>query len=326
MDTEKKCNEPDFSIIVPLFNDELYIKECLYSILNQEIKNIEVIVVNDGSTDLSKEIVLKIANSDPRVKLIDKKNEGLLLARRDGIQYANGKYFLFIDSDDLFEKDALKSIAEIINHNKNFEIIIFELQRFFPNGQTKTTDNSLEEGKVDKTPRFYKILFGTYKLNNLVCKCVKKEIIKSIDYKSLPKVFHGEDLIQSASILTIANTIYSLKKPLYKYRLRGNNRSIKFNSNILEDAFNNYRHLKHLISRLDIDDTSITRRLNLKYLIFFHKTLVAILRDECQSTKEKKKAKQIYLKYMTSHFSKFIGIFIVQVVEITLLIINQIKR
>ena len=94
-------NEPIVSVVLPLYNQERYIKASLRSICNQTYKNLEIIVVNDGSVDKSPQIVKQLAEKDNRIKVIDKENGGTSFARRDGYLNASGKYLAFVDNDDM---------------------------------------------------------------------------------------------------------------------------------------------------------------------------------------------------------------------------------
>ena len=101
---------PKLSIIIPVYNVEKYLPKCLGSILKQPFKDLEVICVNDGSTDDSLEVLQKIKKNDDRVVIIDKKNEGSGIARNIGLSTAQGEYVYFIDSDDWLEDDVLAKI------------------------------------------------------------------------------------------------------------------------------------------------------------------------------------------------------------------------
>ena len=96
------------SIVVPVYNVEKYVEESLKSLLNQTYKNIEVICVDDGSSDSSLNILKNIAESDGRVKIIEQKNAGAGAARNNGINHSNGKYIYFFDSDDVAAKNLLE--------------------------------------------------------------------------------------------------------------------------------------------------------------------------------------------------------------------------
>ena len=89
------------SIIIPAYNVENYIEKCLYSAVNQTMEDIEIIVINDGSCDKTLQKIEEFSKYDSRIIIINKKNEGVQAARRDGIEYASGQYILFLDSDDL---------------------------------------------------------------------------------------------------------------------------------------------------------------------------------------------------------------------------------
>ena len=105
-----------FSIIIPAYNVEKYIKETIQSVLNQTYDNYEIIVINDGSTDKTEEVIKSI--KDKRIKLVNQNNKGVSAARNNGIKHATGDYIIFIDSDDYIEDFALEYVNEKINENK----------------------------------------------------------------------------------------------------------------------------------------------------------------------------------------------------------------
>lgn len=116
-------NMEKVSIIVPVYNVEEYLEKCICSIINQTYQNIEIIIINDGSTDNSRQICEKYARMDTRIKLINKKNGGLSSARNCGIKNASGNYILFVDSDDYIEKNTVETFLQKIEQKK-LEVII----------------------------------------------------------------------------------------------------------------------------------------------------------------------------------------------------------
>ena len=106
---------PKFSIVIPVYNVEKYIKKCLDSVANQSFKDYEVIVVNDGTKDNSMDIV-----KEYDFKVVNQKNMGLSEARNTGVKSSTGEYIIFLDSDDYIEKDLLKDL--LISFNKSFSI------------------------------------------------------------------------------------------------------------------------------------------------------------------------------------------------------------
>ena len=98
------------SIIVPVYNVEKYLKRCLDSITNQTLKELEIICINDGSTDNSLKILKQYAHKDKRISIINKQNEGLSVARNTGMEAASGEYIGFVDSDDWIDLDFYKKL------------------------------------------------------------------------------------------------------------------------------------------------------------------------------------------------------------------------
>ena len=122
-----------FSVIVPVYNTQEYLKRCIESVLNQTYKNYEIILINDGSTDNSLEI-LKKYESNNKVKIITQKNHGLSYTRNVGISHATGDYVILLDSDDFLEKDLFK----VLNLNiKNEDMIKFNYNYYFGNNEKK---------------------------------------------------------------------------------------------------------------------------------------------------------------------------------------------
>ena len=120
------------SIITPVYNAEKYIARCIESVLNQELKDIEMILVDDGSSDKTGIICDHYANEDKRIKVIHKKNEGVSCARNVGLKNANGKYVLFVDADDWLEDDMCSEMYNLATINDS-EVIISEYYNYYEN-------------------------------------------------------------------------------------------------------------------------------------------------------------------------------------------------
>jgi glycosyltransferase involved in cell wall biosynthesis len=127
--------KPIISIVVPIYKVEDYIDKCINSLINQTYKNIEIILVDDGSPDRCPEICDNYAKEDNRIKVFHKKNGGLSDARNAGLKLAEGKYILFVDSDDYIELDTCKRFIDIIGNNKP-DIVVGNARRI-ENGSIK---------------------------------------------------------------------------------------------------------------------------------------------------------------------------------------------
>ena len=127
---------PFISIIIPVYNSEKLLKQCLDSVLNQTLNNIEIICVDDGSTDNSFEILKEYEKKDNRVIALTQKNSGAGVARNKGVEIAKGKYIAFIDSDDWIEHDALEKLYNNIENNDS-DMVLFNSIEHKPDYQFK---------------------------------------------------------------------------------------------------------------------------------------------------------------------------------------------
>ena len=124
---------PKYSIIIPVYNTEAYLKKCLDSIINQTYKDFEIIVVNDGTKDNSQDIIDMYVDKYECVKSIVQENQGLSVARNNGIKKARGKYFLVLDSDDYFEKGLLEELNKELEKNGDVDLMRFQVRNISKN-------------------------------------------------------------------------------------------------------------------------------------------------------------------------------------------------
>lgn len=132
---------PDVSVIVPVHNSGRWLHECLLSILGQTQVSLEVICVNDGSTDDSLRILNEYATSDPRVVVLNRANGGQSAARNDGLAAASGRYIIFVDSDDYWRTDSLSSLVARADRD-NLDVLLFDAESFFEPGISEKTYQS----------------------------------------------------------------------------------------------------------------------------------------------------------------------------------------
>ena len=137
------------SVIVPVYNGENTIEKCLLSIIGQDYPDVEIVIVNDGSTDKSKSIIDKIIleNPDSNIKLINKQNQGLPQARKTGVENSNGEYIGFVDADDWIESD-MYSVMMLKASKQDSDIVCCDVFYDFP----ASTDNHIQKS-VSKVPR-----------------------------------------------------------------------------------------------------------------------------------------------------------------------------
>ena len=126
--------QPCVSVIIPVYNIEKHLEKCLDSVIGQTLKDIEIIVVNDGSTDNSLDIITQYARKDSRIVIVDKPNEGLAYARKSGIEAAHGKYVQHLDGDDFLEPDACELLFKRAEET-DADIVIIRFLIDSPRGQ-----------------------------------------------------------------------------------------------------------------------------------------------------------------------------------------------
>ncbi len=211
-----------YSIIIPVYNVERYLRECIESALNQPVEDIEVILVNDGSTDSSGAICRDYAHRHPdRVKLIEQQNSGLLLARRVGFRAASGDVLMTLDSDDKLRSDALAVIDRAFSSSK-VDMVIFALSRredYSMDGVQAPFSASAFFSGDDLEELRYR-LCSSSALNPLVLKAVRRTIFNvGEDYSRYAGLSYGEDLLQSLPLVDLASSACYIHEPLYYYRI-----------------------------------------------------------------------------------------------------------
>ncbi len=205
-----------FSVIIPVYNAENYLDECIQSVINQTFDDWEIILVDDGSVDSGGNICDRYHEKYPnKIKVFHKKNEGQILTRCYGIRNSDGEYFVFLDADDMLRHDCLEKIKSVID-NFDSDMIIYNF--------SKSTDCSggyslpLVPGIVEKND-IYKLICTSNLLNNMCTKCVKRDCFDiNADYSKYAFMRNAEDLLQSLPIIDKCINPYYLDDALYYYR------------------------------------------------------------------------------------------------------------
>lgn len=206
------------SVVVPIYNVEKYLKRCIDSIINQSYQYLEIILVNDGSTDGCKQICKDYIKKDYRIKFIDKKNGGLSDARNKGISEATGRYITFIDSDDFIDKEYVKTLVDIIIHN-NCDIACCDFYPFQEDEETKINyiDRERKIQVYDKVKALEAMMYKKNMRNSACAKLFKKELFNKIQF---PKGKLCEDLGTVYKLLDLSNKTCIINCKYYYYMQR----------------------------------------------------------------------------------------------------------
>lgn len=201
------------SIILPVYNVEKYLSECLETIIGQTYKRIEIIVVDDGSTDSCPKICDKYAKKDKRIKVIHQENKGLSGARNCGIEQANGKYITFVDSDDFISKDYISDLLFELKKNE-CDISACGTINVDENGNELNIEVSSKNIQLLGEEQIKALLMS--KLSTTAWgKLYKIELFKNIRY---PIRKYNEDTFTTYKVLDLSQKTIVINKPLYYYR------------------------------------------------------------------------------------------------------------
>lgn len=204
-----------FSVIIPVYNMQLYLEKCLDSIVNQSYKNLEIIIINDGSQDESLNIIKRYAQSDNRIVVIDKLNEGIGGAYMDALQIAKGNYISFVDGDDFVDLNMYEILSQHIN-DKNADIIQFGYQSFNLEDVTLASVNFGEkyiEGNTNVENYYYKKIPHP----SIGLKVMKRELFNDI---ILLRQNVGIDVLISLQIFLKAETMLLIENKFYHILVR----------------------------------------------------------------------------------------------------------
>ena len=288
---------PILSVVVPAYNVSKYVEECIVSILRQTLTNIEIVVINDGSTDNTSAILHRKFSTDNRVKIIDKQNEGVSVARNEGIKFATGKYIMFVDGDDFISPDCCEYFVNIIS---NFEADI----AISLNCYTKTKEPQIRQDKIEElspeeatalllSPR---IIVGCWN------KIFRREFLLDNQLKFDSALFYGEGLRFITQASQHAKKIVTGRRKVYFYRR--NNYSSATSKFDVSKLKNGEKALELISQDLRFEDKSIHLMLNWHICQF---KMGVILR-----LKEAKKEKDYYdyyaesLKYTRRNFLEIV--------------------
>ncbi len=233
---------PLVSIVVPMYNQRRRLDDCLKSIVSQTYKNIEVIVVNDGSTDDSPLMAKQWAGRDERIKVIDKPNAGAILARLDGYRIAKGDYIAFVDSDDLLPKNAIAILAGHIVE-RNVDLVIGSMTRKLAFIKQSHIDRSYTfpiHQVVTQPELFDKYYSGFFRKDifpiSMCARLYRKSVIdKAIQETTLcdkDVTSMGEDQFFNLKLFPFLKSMYRIYETVYIYRYGGSTN--RFNPNFTQ--------------------------------------------------------------------------------------------
>lgn len=277
------------SVIIPVYNTEKYLRECLESVIAQTLKEIEIICVNDGSSDNSLQILEQYAKMDERILVLSKENGGVSSARNCGMEKATGKYLMFLDSDDWYtETESLQVLYEYAE-KEQLDELFFGTKVFFENEEVKKnnlffekyyTRKEIYNGVIEKGQD----LFVDFQKNrnfkpNVCLQIFKREFLEKNNLRFQEKILH-EDEVFSLQCITLADRASYLDLSYYGRRVREN--SIMTNQKKDKSIYSHYRVIKELIGfveNCDIYDDEYYEQFYRRLLILLENAVKMYLKE-----------------------------------------------
>jgi Glycosyltransferases involved in cell wall biogenesis len=223
-----------FSVLIPVYNTERYLRECINSVLDQTVSDFEIVLVDDGSKDASGAICDEFASYDKRVRVIHQKNQGPLMARLRAFQEAQGDFVVYMDSDDLWSKELLETVKDVILRY-NCDIVSFKWKYMDEAGNFLEGDGFQHSSElIEHSIEQLIARFLTGETENSLCKrVVRKRCVNNSQMELLTQIkdiYLGEDMIQSFIMIKDCKSMVHLDKVFYFYRM--NSQSLTHNITI----------------------------------------------------------------------------------------------
>lgn len=262
----------NLSVVIPVYNVEDYLSQCLASILQQTYRNLEIIIVDDGSTDNSLQICEGFAAKDSRVTVIQQLNGGVSMARNTGIAAATGDYITFVDSDDWLENEMYEKMVEQLKKSPGLDMVMCDSTLFTKDSEIKSTD-FIREGYYSKSQivlELYPVLLVTEDFGKIpivsVCNCLMKRS-NIIEHHILfdPDLRYSEDYLFMADVMIHTTSFYYLKGAhYYHYRQYDESRSKKLQPDWWSNLLDLNKKLKDLLA--DSKEFDFSRQLKLQMI------------------------------------------------------------
>lgn len=244
-------NSLKVSVVIPVYNTAEYLPECLESVINQTLKEIEIICIDDGSTDESPSILAEYASRDGRIKIIHKQNGGLVSARKVGVLAANGAYVAYVDSDDWIEADMYEQLFRLaVQYGVDMVTCGFFLEGNYTTTYMDTVSQGLYNEESMRQLRNNAIYYLDKRSSGLkasLCyKLFKTKLIQNSQCKIPDEITMAEDKMCLLTALLDCSSVYVYHRPFYHYRIRTNSIVHTGSEEYLLKVYAVYRYLKGL--------------------------------------------------------------------------------
>lgn len=238
---------PKISFIVIGYNIQNYIERCIKSILNQTINDIEIIFVDDGSTDKTVDVVKETIQNDDRVHIICQENQGANAARKTGFNHSTGEYIMFVDGDDWLALNAGEELYKIINKD-NYDIVCYNYIRVY---EEKNEKNIIKIYDNLKDNLYLELILKQKISHELWNKIYKREILIKAEFNNVCKTSMGEDLAANILIATMKPKVKMIDTPYYYYYQRSTSTMNNVGKRLLE-VINSMEYIEEILKKKNL--------------------------------------------------------------------------
>lgn len=303
MENEKE----QVSIILPVYNVSEYLERCLNSILNQTYISIEIIAVNDGSTDSSLEILEKYKKIDSRINIVSKPNGGLMSAWLEGLKYATGNLITFVDSDDWIDKDYIEKMHDVMC-SSGADMVVLSYQEEWNDGTQKIIHNQLESGLYQMNSKVFSRIInydGGYRNRGVVInrwgKLMRRELIQNNIGYCDSSISYGEDVNIMIPAFGSAKSIYVLDEALYHYRMNQKSITHSYIRNMKNQVDTLYEKIKCYTKDTNQPE-NVLNAIKLDYLSL----IICCMRNEAKNKNVLIGTRKIMEEYMDDKWEKVV--------------------
>lgn len=285
------------SVIIPVYNTEKYLKRCLDSVIAQEYKDLELVIINDGSTDNSEQLINEYKTKYPElISYYNKENTGVADTRNFGIKKAKGEYIMCLDSDDYIDTALLKNLEDYIN--KNIDLIKFKLQRVNEEGETLEIVPGATFEETTGEEGFNKLYSTDVLLDSPCVYLIKKEILTKNNLKFMVGTEH-EDFGLVPFIIVLAKTMVSVN--FYGYYYIQSENSITRNENYKKTIKKAYDALKHYDNAIELTQKLKLGKLTKQNIKIYYTNAIILKAKELHKEEQEKYIKEIQARKMVKN-------------------------
>lgn len=279
------------SIIVPIYNVEKYLSKCIESICNQTLEEIEIILVNDGSTDKSLEIIEEYKKNDSRIRVINQKNKGVSIARNNGLKIAKGEYIAFVDPDDWIDKNMYEVLY--LESKSEYDVVLCDhtikdknrsiLKKYEINNNTVLYRKEIINEIV---PQFIEGVISTTCWDKIYKRAFLEK--NKLEFKDIRRI---EDLYFFMDILNSINTLVYVPKSFYNYRIVDNSLSRRYYENYIDIILELHINKLLFINKINYDNEKFYKLEIKSFIIDIFNVISKVTKEE--GVKSRNKIKRI---------------------------------